>query len=175
MTLRSRYFDDWKGGPIVLLWGETTDMRVLRDFLRSGFGPSNTPPLGSFCEAVDGRTITVRAVSDERDSGMHLAGGGLEWKARRDRGAADGGRGARTDDARADRRHKGAEPRLAGVCATAREEGEGVRSSDKSRANPKADAAMAVLLLGGPTPNGYAARRTSFNATLSFAFRFLTR
>jgi hypothetical protein len=45
----------------------------------------------------------------------------------------------------------------------------------KSRANPKADAAMAVLLLGGPTPNGYAARRTSFNATLSFAFRFLTR
>jgi len=46
---------------------------------------------------------------------------------------------------------------------------------EKSRANPKADAAMAVLLLGVPTPNGYAARRTSFNATLSFAFRFLTR
>jgi hypothetical protein len=45
----------------------------------------------------------------------------------------------------------------------------------ESRANPKVDAAMAVLLLGGPTPNGYAARRTSFNATLSFAFRFLTR
>lgn len=84
MTLRSRYFDDWKGGPIVLLWGETTDMRVLRDFLRSVFGPSNTPPLDSFCEAVDGRTITVRAVSDERDSGMHLAGGGLEWKLRPD-------------------------------------------------------------------------------------------
>jgi len=49
------------------------------------------------------------------------------------------------------------------------------RAANKSRANPKADAAMAVLLLGGPTPNGYAARRTSFNATLSFAFRFLTR
>ena len=49
------------------------------------------------------------------------------------------------------------------------------RNARKSRANPKADAAMAVLLLGGPTPNGYAARRTSFNATLSFAFRFLTR
>ena len=46
---------------------------------------------------------------------------------------------------------------------------------EKSRANPEADAAMAVLLLGVPTPNGYAARRTSFNATLSFAFRFLTR
>ena len=46
---------------------------------------------------------------------------------------------------------------------------------NKSRADPKVDAAMAVLLLGGPTPNGYAARRTSFNATLSFAFRFLTR
>ena len=45
----------------------------------------------------------------------------------------------------------------------------------KSRANPKVDAAMAVLLLGVPTPNGYAARRTSFNATLSFAFRVLTR
>jgi hypothetical protein len=49
------------------------------------------------------------------------------------------------------------------------------RAKNKSRANPKVDAAMAVLLLGGPTPNGYAARRTSFNATLSFAFRFLTR
>src|SRR3954466_10068740 len=46
---------------------------------------------------------------------------------------------------------------------------------NKSRANPRVDAAMAVLLLGVPTPNGYAARRTSFNATLSFAFRFLTR
>jgi hypothetical protein len=48
-------------------------------------------------------------------------------------------------------------------------------ATNKSRANPKVDAAMAVLLLGVPTPNGYAARRTSFNATLSFAFRFLTR
>ena len=45
----------------------------------------------------------------------------------------------------------------------------------KPRRPVKDDAAMAVLLLGGPTPNGYAARRTSFNATLSFAFRFLTR
>jgi len=46
-------------------------------------------------------------------------------------------------------------------------------SQIKSRANPKVDAAMAVLLPGGPTPKQvYAARRTSFNATLSFAFRF---
>jgi hypothetical protein len=45
----------------------------------------------------------------------------------------------------------------------------------KPRRPVKDDAAMAVLLPGGPTPNSYAARRTSFNATLSFAFRFLTR
>ncbi len=49
------------------------------------------------------------------------------------------------------------------------------RKKLKPRRPVKDDAAMAVLLLGGPTPNGYAARRTSFNATLSFAFRFLTR
>src|ERR1700744_10922 len=45
----------------------------------------------------------------------------------------------------------------------------------KPRRPVKDDAAMAVLLPGGPTPNSYAARRTSFNATLSFAFRFLTK
>ena len=55
------------------------EMRV--DFLRSEW-PSST--LARFCEAVDGRKITVKAVSDKRDTGMHFASDGLEWKLRSD-------------------------------------------------------------------------------------------
>jgi hypothetical protein len=66
-------------------------------------------------------------------------------------------------------------PSDTGIRASPHGVGPSIKATNKSRANPKVDAAMAVLLLGGPTPNGYAARRTSFNATLSFAFRFLTR
>jgi hypothetical protein len=79
MTLRSAYFADWKSSPTVLLWGDAIGMRDLRDFLRSNWPPST---LASFCEAVDGRKITVKPVSNECDTGMHLAGDGLEWKLR---------------------------------------------------------------------------------------------
>jgi hypothetical protein len=79
MTLRSAYFANWKGSPTVLLWGDAIGMRALEDFLRSE-RPSST--FATFCEAVDGRTITVKTVSDKRDTGMHFAGGGLEWKLR---------------------------------------------------------------------------------------------
>jgi hypothetical protein len=80
MTLRSAYFADWKGDRgTVLIWGDAIGMRELRDFLR-GEWPSST--LARFCQAVDGRTITVKAVSEECDTGMHIAGDGLEWKLR---------------------------------------------------------------------------------------------
>jgi hypothetical protein len=36
--------------------------------------------LEAFCEAVDGRTITVRAVCNQRDTGMRLTRDGLEWR-----------------------------------------------------------------------------------------------
>ncbi|MBR1277918.1 hypothetical protein [Bradyrhizobium sp. AUGA SZCCT0283] len=80
MTLRSAYFADWKGGAIVLLWGDATGMRDLRDFLRLTWAAPNAPTLDRFCEAVDGRMIAVRAVSDQRDTGMRLARDGLEWR-----------------------------------------------------------------------------------------------
>lgn len=79
MTLRSAYFADWEDSPTVLLWGDAIGMRELVDFLRSE-RPSST--FAAFCEAVDGRKITVKTVSDKRDTGMHFADGGLEWKLR---------------------------------------------------------------------------------------------
>jgi hypothetical protein len=84
MTLRSAYFEDWKtspNSPTLLLWGDAIGMRELVDFLRSEW-PSST--LARFCEAVDGRKITVKAVSDKRDTGMHFASDGLEWKLQSD-------------------------------------------------------------------------------------------
>jgi hypothetical protein len=81
MTLRSAYFADWKGGPTVLLWGDAIGMRELGAFLRSEL-PSSA--LGEFCEAVDGRKIAVKRVSDERDIGMRSTSDGLEWKLRPD-------------------------------------------------------------------------------------------
>jgi hypothetical protein len=80
MTLRSAYFADWKGAATVLLWGDATGMRDLRDFLRRAWTTPNVPTLDRFCEAVDGRMIAVRAVPDERDTGMRLARDGLEWR-----------------------------------------------------------------------------------------------
>jgi len=84
MTLRSAYFADWKGSPTVLLWEDAMGMRELRSFLRGAWPVSNAPTLDRFCEAVDGKTITVRAVTDQPDTGMRLARDGLEWRLRPD-------------------------------------------------------------------------------------------
>jgi hypothetical protein len=81
MALRSGYFSDWKGSPTVLLWGDAIGMRKLRDFLRNEW-PSST--LALFCNAVDSQKITVKAVSDERQTGMQLAHDVLEWRIRSD-------------------------------------------------------------------------------------------
>jgi len=59
-------------------------MRELRDFLRSAWPASNALKLDRFCEAVDGRMITVIAVPDQRDTGIFFAGDGLEWRLRPD-------------------------------------------------------------------------------------------
>jgi hypothetical protein len=83
MTLRSAYFADWKGRT-VLFWGDATGLRALRDFLRSAWPASNAPKLDGFCEAVDGRTITLIAVSGQRDTGIFFAGHGLEWRLQQD-------------------------------------------------------------------------------------------
>jgi hypothetical protein len=52
----------------------------LRDFLRGALPASDAQTLDRFCEAVDGRTITVSAVSNSRETGMHLTRNGLEWR-----------------------------------------------------------------------------------------------
>src|ERR1700736_5949707 len=58
MTLRSAYFADWKGSPTVLLWGDATGMRELRDFLRGAWAAPNALALEAICDAVDAREIT---------------------------------------------------------------------------------------------------------------------
>ncbi len=80
MTLRSAYFADWRGSPAVLLWGDARGMCNLRDFLRGALSASEAQTLGRLCEAVDGRTIAVRGVSDQRETGMHLVRNDLEWR-----------------------------------------------------------------------------------------------
>jgi len=79
MTLRSAYFSDWRGGPTVLFWGDAAGIRELRNFLRSPLTASNERSLEAFCISVDGRRITIRTVSNERDAGMRLALKDLEW------------------------------------------------------------------------------------------------
>ena len=80
MTLRSAYFSNWKGAPTILLWGDATGMRKLRDFLRSAWAAPNAPALEAFCDSVDGRKITIRAVSDSGNTGMRFARNDLEWR-----------------------------------------------------------------------------------------------
>jgi hypothetical protein len=80
MTLRSAYFTDWKGGPTVLFWGDESGMRELRDFLRGSWAAPNALAFETFCTSVDGRKITIRAVSDAGDAGMHFVRNGLEWR-----------------------------------------------------------------------------------------------
>ena len=84
MTLRSAYFADWKGSPTVLLWGDATGMRELRDFLRGAWAAPNALALEAICDAVDGREITIRAVSDPGNTGMGFVRNGLEWRLRSD-------------------------------------------------------------------------------------------
>lgn len=81
MTLRSAHFEqDFKGGPKVLLWGDVEGMRDLRDFLRQLQTAEAPRALTSFCEAVDGKEITIAPVSDRRENGMYVRKDRLEWK-----------------------------------------------------------------------------------------------
>jgi hypothetical protein len=80
MALQSGYFEDWGDNPTVLLWGDATGMRELRDFLRSPLAVSSAATLDTICHPVDGRTIAVLGVSSERDAGMRLVRDRLEWK-----------------------------------------------------------------------------------------------
>lgn len=59
-------------------------MLALRDFLRGAWLVSDAPALDGLCEAVDGRTISIRAASDQRDTGMRMASAALEWRLRPD-------------------------------------------------------------------------------------------
>jgi hypothetical protein len=75
--LRSGYFDDFKSGPKVLLWGDREAMQKLAALLRAasiGHGPLG---LDSFSEAVDGRSIVIEPTS--RSYGMISQDGWFRW------------------------------------------------------------------------------------------------
>src|SRR3954469_5170099 len=79
MTLRSAFFADWRSGSTVLLWGDATGMRELRDFLSSPLTALKEPAFETFCTSADGNRITIRYVSDEQDAGMRLVRGRIAW------------------------------------------------------------------------------------------------
>lgn len=81
MALQSAHFEQpFKGGPKVLLWGDVDGMRDLRDFLRQLRTAETPRTLASFCEAADGKEITVVPMLDRRENGMCLRRDRLEWK-----------------------------------------------------------------------------------------------
>jgi hypothetical protein len=82
MALRSAYSATLNGGPKVLLWGDAAGMRALGDFLRNMLVVPRAMTLAEFCEAVDGKIITVRMRANRRDTGMRLNHEGLEWTLR---------------------------------------------------------------------------------------------
>lgn len=79
MPLQSGYFEGWKFGPTVLLWGDTIGMRCLEEFLRGLWRTRRAPALEDFCAPVDGNKIKIRAVSVEGDVGMRRSRDGFEW------------------------------------------------------------------------------------------------
>ena len=76
MALRSAYSATFNGGPTVLLWGDTAGMRALSDLLRKMLIVPSAMTLSEFCDAVDGKTVTVRMRANRRDTGMRLQSGG---------------------------------------------------------------------------------------------------
>jgi hypothetical protein len=57
-------------------------MHALSDFLGNSLTVRDAMALSAFCEAVDGKTITVRMRANRRDTGMRLDREGLEWTLR---------------------------------------------------------------------------------------------
>jgi hypothetical protein len=57
-------------------------MRALSDLLRKMLVVPSAMTLSEFCEAVDGKTVTVRMRANRRDTGMRLRHEGLEWTLR---------------------------------------------------------------------------------------------
>ena len=82
MALRSAYTATFNGGPKVLLWGDAAGLHALSTFLRKMLIVPCAMTLGEFCEAVDGKTISVRMRANRRDTGMRLNHQGLEWTLR---------------------------------------------------------------------------------------------
>lgn len=75
MALQSAYFDNFKGGPSVLIWGDAAGLRNLIDVLR--MSATGSAPLSQFCQAVDGREIVLERIPES--SSMRSTDRGFEW------------------------------------------------------------------------------------------------
>jgi hypothetical protein len=73
--LRSAYFDDFDGGPKVLIWGDASGLRSLMEVLRT---TSNSKiAFSGFCQCVDGREIILERTSESL--GMRSTNSGFGW------------------------------------------------------------------------------------------------
>jgi hypothetical protein len=77
MTLQSAYFEEFKDGPKVLLWGDAAGMRKLSDLLRDLHRAPDFRPLSTICQSVDGKEIAIKVSSHA--TGMHFNRETLEW------------------------------------------------------------------------------------------------
>ena len=78
MMLRSALFQDLKGGPTFLLWGDAQGMADLAAlFSRLARNSAAFADLGSIARPVDGHIVTVRAATNSK--GLVSAETGLDW------------------------------------------------------------------------------------------------
>lgn len=73
MPIRSKYFEDFKGDPTVLLWGDAPDLRELSAALRN-IGANVSIPISI---ATDGKTVILKSGSS---LGITSTDMGFEWE-----------------------------------------------------------------------------------------------
>jgi hypothetical protein len=80
-VLRYAFFDDFKGGPKMLFWGQAAGMPVLAPVLRRASGRPGTFPIMNDAgfHSVDGSRVTI--VSGRDESGLRRRSGtAFDWR-----------------------------------------------------------------------------------------------
>ncbi|MBV9570825.1 MAG: hypothetical protein JO056_06265 [Alphaproteobacteria bacterium] len=75
--LRSGYFDDFKGGPKLLFWGDRQDMQALAGAFRAASAGIGAVSLDSISEAVDQKSVVIQPAT--RPLGILPEDGEFRW------------------------------------------------------------------------------------------------
>ncbi len=78
MMLQSGYFDNFKGGPTLLIWGDAAGLRMLAEVLRTP--PAERLALDRWCKAVDGKPVFI--LKDRRSSMVPFGDAHFVWRIR---------------------------------------------------------------------------------------------